>query len=99
MKLPGFLREYFWEVDFGKLDAEKYPKYVITRLLEHGDRRAIRWMRENFSPRQINDVLRHSRELSNKSAVFWALVQGIDKEDVLCLSKEYHEKRKTVWPY
>lgn len=99
MKLPSFLKEYFWEVDFSKLDAEEYPKYVIARLLEHGDRRAIEWMRKNFTARQINDVLRHSRELSNKSAVFWALVQGVEREDVLCLSTAYRKKRKTVWPY
>lgn len=98
-KLPGFLKQYFWEVDFSKLDALKYPKYIIIRLMEYGNLKAIKWMKNNFATRQINSALRHTRGLSKKTANFWALVQGIEKEDILCLSKEYLAKRKTVWPY
>lgn len=98
-RLPGFLKKYFWEVDFNKLDVRKYPKYVISRLMECGDLKAIKWLKKNFSNRQINNILRHSRDISNKSSIFWAIIQGIRENEILCLSKEYREKRKTAWPY
>lgn len=98
-KLPSFLKQYFWEVDFNKLDMQKYPKYIIERLMEYGNLKAIRWMKNNFTNRQINSVLRHMRGFSKKTANFWALVQGVKKEEILCLSKEYLAERKTVWPY
>lgn len=98
-KLPPFLKQYFWEVDFNKLDPWKYPKYIIARLMEYGNLKAIRWMLSNFTTRQINNVLRYSRSLSKKTANFWALVQGIRKEEILCLSKGYLARRKTAWPY
>lgn len=98
-KLPSFLKKYFWEVDFNKLDVTKYPKYVTARLMEYGDLKAIKWLKKNFSNRQINNVLKHSRQISNKSAIFWALIQRVKENEVLCLSREYREKRKTAWPY
>lgn len=38
-KLPEFLREYFWDVDFEGIDLEKDRVYVLRRILEYGDER------------------------------------------------------------
>ncbi|MBL7073661.1 hypothetical protein ISS37_00275 [candidate division KSB1 bacterium] len=97
--LPIFLSKYFWEVDFASLDAEKYPKYVIERILEYGDIKAIRWMKKNFSLDEIKNVLYNTRGLTLRSATFWAIVLGIPKKSIKCLSKPYLEIRKLFWPY
>lgn len=98
-KMPKFLKRYFWDVDFDKLDYNKYPKYVIERILEYGDERSIAWMRHNFSRSNIVDVLTSSRGLTEKSANFWAVVLGVRKEGVKCLNKSFREIRKKFWPY
>jgi len=49
MKLPLFLKKYFWDVDFDKLDLSDCPEYIILRLLEYGDIEAIRWLFKNVS--------------------------------------------------
>ena len=98
-KLPGFLKQYFWEVDFGKLDKTRFPEYIIRRLLEYGDEKAIGWMFSNFRRAKIRQVLCKFRGYSEKTANFWALVLGIPRNKVLCLQRHYLEMRKRTWPY
>ena len=98
-KLPGFLKKYFWDVEFEKIDAEVDARDILARLFEYGDEKAISWLRKNFTRRQIADVLLHYRLVSPKSANFWALIFEIDKRKVLCLQRPYLEIRKRHWPY
>jgi len=97
--LPQFLKPYFWDVDFAKLDCKKYSCFVLGRILEYGDKRAISWMQRNFTKGDIAGVLSRLRAVSPKSANFWALIYGIDKKKILCLQKHYLQMRKRHWPY
>lgn len=99
LKPPSFLKKYFWEIDFEKLDAEEKGRYVIARLLERGDEEALRWMFQTYPKSIVKDVLKKTRALSPKSANYWALVLGIPQMEVLCLQKPFLEIRKTFWPY
>lgn len=98
-KPPKFLKKYFWDVEFEKMDCKKYPGFVIVRILEHGDKDAIGWMMKNFSETQIVEYLTKTRELTLKSAVFWALILGVKKESIKCLSRSFQEIRRQFWPY
>jgi len=97
--LPQSLRPYFWDVDFAELDYKKYPSFVLGRILEYGDKRAINWMQKHFSKGDIVGVLSRLRTVSPKSANFWALIYGIDRKKILCLQKHYLQMRKRHWPY
>ena len=98
-KLPKFLKKYFWDVDFEKLDFRSYRQYVLGRILEYGDENAVSWLGKNFTKNEIADVLFRFRFVSPKSANFWAVVFGIDKKRVLCLQKHYLERLRMHWPY
>lgn len=98
-KLPKFLKKYFWDVEFEKIDLRVRSQYVLARLLEYGDEKAISWMKINFTKHQIEDVLFHYRSVSPQSANFWAVIFNINKKKVLCLQKPYLEIRKRHWPY
>lgn len=95
--MPGFLKKYFWDVNFSKLDKDKYPYFVIERILEYGDKRALKWMRKNFEQVQIKNVLRTSRNLFLKSANFWQLIFGLDKDEILCLKESSQRKQDPIW--
>jgi len=95
--LPLFLKKYFWEVDFDKLDLDKYRAYVAERLMEYGDEKTVRWLRRNFPAAEIKKVLRNSRGLSPRSANFWRLLAGIKTERVKCLQKPCTSIRKKFW--
>ena len=55
--LPQFLKKYFWDVDFSKLDKEMYASFIIERILEEGDEKAAEWMRDNLDIAQIKNLL------------------------------------------
>lgn len=97
--LPAFLSKYFWDINFKKLDSKKYPYYIIERILEYGDEKAVKWMMDNFKKTQIKETLIKKRGVSRKSAVYWALIFNIPKEKILCLNKHYQNSFKKTWPY
>jgi len=98
-RLPLFLKKYFWDVDFKKLDPKKSPGYIIVRLLEFGDERAIRWLLKAFSKKIIKQTVMTSRGLSPRTASFWGRVLGISEKDILCLQTQYLKMRRAHWPY
>lgn len=98
-KLPSFLKQYFWDVEFEKVDRKSYPLDILARILEYGDEKAIRWMKKNFTEENVADVLMHLRTVSPRSANYWALIFSIDRKKVLCLQERYLEIRRKHWPY
>lgn len=97
-QLPKFLRKYFWDVEFQKLDKNFHPRFIIERILEYGDERSVNWMRKNFKLKQIKNVVLNSKNLSSKSANFWCFSFDINnKNKVLCLKKSFQEKQRLVW--
>jgi hypothetical protein len=98
-KLPEFLNKYFWDVEFEKIDLQKRRVYVLRRILEYGDEKAVAWMWQNFKKSEIEDVLCKFRGYSQKSANFWALLLDVPREEVLCLKKPSSKEQKRIWPY
>src|SRR3989344_760109 len=88
-KLSKSFKQYFWDVDFEKLDLGKSRTFILKRLLDRGNTQAIIWVRQNFSLDDIKNLVLTSRDLSAKTANFWADFLGIDKRKVACLQKPY----------
>ncbi len=85
--IPSYLHSCFWEIDTAAFEPQQYPEYTIARILEWGDKKAVKWLRENFSEAEISEVIRRERRLSRKSANFWALIYGIPVEEVAALQQ------------
>lgn len=98
-KLPRFLKKYFWDVEFKKIDPKKSKIYVLRRILDYGDEKAVTWMYKNFKKSEMKNALSNFRGYSQKSANYWALILDIPKEDVLCLKKRSLRERRIFWPY
>lgn len=97
--LPQNLKKYFWEVDTDSLEIEGNAEYIISRILEYGDREAVSWLLKNFKPALIKKILRESRFFSRRTANFWRLLFNMDKNKILCLRRFYQKKQGNVWPY
>lgn len=95
--LPSFLTKYFWDTDATKLDMKKNEPYIIERILEYGDERAIHWMNQSIDKRRILHMLEQSRALSPKSAFFWAAALGVPKRRITCLRTPSRERRLKHW--
>jgi len=96
---PQFLKKYFWDVDFSKLDEEIHASFIIERILEEGDEKATRWMRDNFDLAQIKNVLYNSKNLSPRSANYWQLIFNLKRDKILCLRKSFQKKQRLIWKY
>ncbi len=97
--IPETLKRYFWDVDLEDLSKNKFSYFVIERLLEFGDRKAVKWMKDNFSLEEIERVVCTSRNLSRKSANFWRIVFDLDEDKILCLKRSFRNEQKAIWKY
>ena len=98
-EFPRFLKKYFWDIDFPKLQKKIHTQFIIERILEYGDKKAVRWLRNNFDSREIRKVLSNSKNISPKSANFWQLVLNINRDEILCLKKSFQEKLRPIWKH
>ena len=72
--IPKGFRKYFWDTDIEKIDVCKHKKYIIERLLEMGNEQAVFWLKNNFSEKEISEVLKNNNNLSPISLNYWNLV-------------------------
>jgi len=94
-----FLKKYFWDVNFVDLTKEKYSEFIIERILEYGNEKAVKWMYDNFTKSEIKAVVCKSKAISKKSANFWQLVFNIKRNNILCLKKSFQKKQGAIWNY
>ncbi|MDO8505955.1 MAG: hypothetical protein Q7S48_05295 [bacterium] len=91
-KLPRNLYRYFWDIEPEKLNIRQYPTYVISRLFEYGDLKAIEWIRKTYrTPTLLTALTR--RGLSLKSRHFFSLLFDSKLHKTLCTTKSSRKKR------
>ena len=61
--LPEYLRPFFWDVDLQKLSMKDSSYFIISRLMEHGDEKAVIFLLQNYGRKEMIDVLKNSRSL------------------------------------
>lgn len=88
-KLPKFLAGYFWDVDFNDIDPENSRMFILKRVLDRGNDKAIGWLFKYYTRDDIKQLLLTTRDLSTKTANFWADFLEIDHQKVPCLQKPY----------
>jgi hypothetical protein len=73
-KAEAIPQALFWDVDASRLDLQENKQYIIERILELGDEKAVSWLFSNYSRSDIKEGLRKSRNISRKSRNYWILV-------------------------
>ena len=92
-------KKLFWDVNLKNNEIQKNASFIIGRILEYGDENDIKWMLQNFKISQIKQILSKKKNLSSKSANYWAFILGLPKNKILCLKPSYRKMRKSHWPY
>lgn len=87
--LPDFLRPYFWDVEFEKMELTKNSQFIVKRVLDRGNLYDIRWLIKTFGKNEIKKVVMGTRDLARPTGNFWADILGVDKTRVPCLQKPY----------
>lgn len=89
VRVPEFLRSYFWDVDFEKLEIQTHHFLIIKRVLDRGNLYDIRWLIKTYGKNKIKDVILKTRDLSRPTCNFWGDLLGLDKTKIPCLQKPY----------
>lgn len=90
MRMPAYVSTIFWE------SVPKYSKndqYIVERIMDFGDTKQVKWMRQNYVDSKLKKFLKNSRVLSPKSANYWSLKLDIKPEIVKCLKKTFLGKQ------
>lgn len=80
--MPTELKKYFWDVDFEQLDKIKNKRYIISRLYCYGDFKTLKWVKENYTSKDIEDVARNSRNLKPLVANYLRQQFNLKKEEM-----------------
>ncbi|HEV8323240.1 MAG TPA: hypothetical protein VG389_16610 [Myxococcota bacterium] len=83
--IPASMQRYFWDVAPEAVDLETHRRFVVERLLLHGDDAAVTWVRAHYGDAAVAAVVRESAELDGKTARFWQRMLDIPESEVRCL--------------
>lgn len=89
--MPTEFKKYFWDVEFEKLDLEKNKRYIISRLYCYGDLKAIRWIKQAYTKKDIEEVAKRSRNLTPLVANYLQQQFHLKKEQMM-----YYKTRKAL---
>ena len=94
--LPPELRQFFWDVDFARLSWIRDRDFVIGRLMDRGDLRAIRRLRRTVGDGNLRIWLevRSGDGLSPRRLRYWELVLGLPHSRV---SRWIEAQRSQPW--
>ena len=80
--IPEEFKKYFWDTEFEKLDKEKNKRYIISRLYCYGDLKVLKWIKQNYTNQDIEDVARNSRNLKPIVANYLRQQFNLAKEEM-----------------
>jgi hypothetical protein len=81
-----------------KVDMKKHAYYILERVLEYGDAKAVTRVREFYGDRLIKEMLlsTYSRGLSNRTIEKWQKLLKLSLEERERIAS--HRKHR-LWPY
>lgn len=82
MKINENLKPFFWDVNIDTLDREKHKQYIISRMFNFGDDEAIKWVQEEYTDEEIENVARNSRNFTKKSAEFLKNIYNLEEDEM-----------------
>jgi len=95
-KLPEFLRPYLWSVKIEDLDLEKDKIYIIHQILAFGNLKALKWLFETYSLKEIKKIfLSHPLRVYREPTFLFVkeiLLEIKEKKDI----KKYVPKKITI---
>ena len=83
-RLPPCVRELFWEYCKGAVSWDRHRRFVIKRILSHGESDALRWLRKHTTDEELRTWFRETkgRALDPPRLRYWELMLDLPKKEV-----------------
>lgn len=69
-----FRQSLFWDTNPEWIDTEKNAQYIIERVLDHGNDKEVRWLRNFYDLSFIKKIVAKSRCLMPETKNLWTLL-------------------------
>lgn len=79
----------FW--DAVTIDMERHADYIIARILDYGDQKDIKVLRDIYPDKKLISIIKKRRGIMPQTAKYWAVYFNIPLQEVTCLKKYYQK--------
>ena len=69
-----FRQSLFWDTNPEWIDTKKNAQYIIERVLDFGNDKEVRWLRNFYNLSLIKKIVAKSRSLRPKTKNLWNLL-------------------------
>ncbi|MCX7785982.1 MAG: hypothetical protein N2201_07185 [candidate division WOR-3 bacterium] len=69
--IPDYIYKLFWDFNKSDVDINRHANFIIRRVLDYGECKAINWLRQTYSDELIKNVINNKRGLLDKTLIFW----------------------------
>ena len=90
-----FTENLFWDTDVTTLDLNKFPAYIIQRVLEYGEMQDWRLINKIYGISKIVEVCKGLRTLDPVCLSFISAISHTKKEDYRCYRTKQSDP--TLW--
>jgi len=59
--LPKMLQSSLWSYDISNMDIKRDKKLIIAQIINYGNKKQLRWMKNTYSDEEIKEVVTHPR--------------------------------------
>jgi len=79
MGLPKFLQSCFPSYDLTRLDKGEDKSLIVTQILNYGTEKEIEWLGENYSRKEIEEVIKFptSGMWMKSVLLYWLKIYGV----------------------
>ncbi len=78
--IPSYVQRLFWDVRKETVDPDRHSQFIIRRVLDFGDARALNWLRRTYSDTKLKNIVETKRGLAHKTVVFWTNYYNLEPE-------------------
>ena len=86
-----FCSNLFWDAE--DIDIERHAAYIISRVLDYGNEKDLKILREIYPDKKLIEVVKKRRGLMPRTARFWSVYFKIPIQEIECLKMFYQKKQ------
>jgi len=80
----NFSSHLFWDVPKEKVNLEKYPQFIIKRVLEYGLMSDWLFIKDYYGLKKIVEIAKKFRELEPKALSYLSVISKTPREKFQC---------------
>jgi hypothetical protein len=91
------IKYLFWDVDTKSIDFEKHCRFIIERVITHGNLSDWNFIKKVYSIQKIKEEVVQIRSLDKKTLNFLSVIYDIPLKKFRCYTQT--QSKNTHWNY